>query len=133
MALMLVILDTKENKAMGRIRWLAVLPRIAGIGLIIFISLFAVDVFDTEETFWSQLGGFIIHLVPSLILVVVLLVAWKFELIGAITYIGIGFLYFLLTGGREHWSAYVVLSGSLFLVGILFLLNWISIKRKPKR
>ncbi|MDP2792436.1 MAG: hypothetical protein Q8O15_11850 [Rectinemataceae bacterium] len=118
---------------MGKIKWLAILPRIAGIGLILFVGLFSLDVFDTQESLWAQLGGFIIHLLPSLILTLVLFVAWKFELIGAITYMGIALFYYVLTGGREHWSAYAVLSGSLFLVGILFLVSWIFTKEKPKR
>jgi len=118
---------------MEKIKWLALLPRIAGIGLILCVSLFALDAFDTEESSWAQFGGFMIHLLPSLVLVLVLLVAWRFELVGAIAYVGLGLLYFLLTGGREHWSAYVVLSGSLFLVGVLFLAHWVSAKGKPKR
>ncbi len=118
---------------MGRRTWFSILPRIAGIGLIIFVSLFALDVFDTHVTLWAQVGGFIIHLAPSFVLALVLLLAWKFELIGAIAYMVIAFLYYILTGGREHWSAYVTISGSLFLVGILFLMDWIIYKSRSKR
>jgi len=57
----------------------------------------------------------------------------QFELIGAIAYMGIALLSYVLTGEREHWSVYILLSGSLFLVGVLFLAYWVSEKGKPKR
>jgi len=42
----------------------------------------------------------------------------------------LGAFYLIMFWGRFYWSVYVVLSGSLFLVGILFLVRW---KFKPRR
>jgi hypothetical protein len=33
-------------------------------------------------------------------------------------------LYLVIATGRLHWSAYALIAGPLFLVGVLFLLNW---------
>lgn len=66
------------------------LPRIMCILAIFFISLFATDSFAAELTIWQQLGAFVIHLIPSFILITVLIIAWKWELIGGLIFILIG-------------------------------------------
>lgn len=69
------------------IHWL---PRIICILAILFISLFAADAFETGLTIWQQLGAFIIHLIPSFILTIILIIAWKWEFVGGIIFIIIG-------------------------------------------
>jgi len=64
------------------VRMLHWLPRILGIMVILFISIFALDAFEPERTLWQQLGTLLIHLVPSFILLGILLIAWKWEFIG---------------------------------------------------
>ena len=66
------------------------LPRIICMLAILFISLFATDAFSPGLTIWQQLGAFIIHLIPSFILLAFLIVAWKWEYIGGIIFIIIG-------------------------------------------
>ena len=68
-------------------------PRILCILAILFISLFALDAFGDGKTIGEQLLDFLIHLIPSFVLLAFLLVAWKWELIGGIIFmlIGIGF------------------------------------------
>ncbi|MBT8327059.1 MAG: hypothetical protein KJP21_05005, partial [Bacteroidia bacterium] len=67
-------------------------PRIICILAILFVSMFALDAFGHGKTIWQQLGDFLIHLIPSFALTILLIVAWKRELIGGIlfTLIGIG-------------------------------------------
>lgn len=60
------------------------LPRILCIMAILFVSMFALDAFDPQLTIWQQIKAFFMHLIPSFILIVMLLVAWKWELIGGI-------------------------------------------------
>ncbi len=98
-------------------------PRILGIGFIVFISLFALDVFGEGKPLWEMVVGFLIHLVPSYILTAVLLIAWKWERIGGILYILMGILYLVLARGM-HWSAYLCITGPAFLTGILFFINF---------
>ena len=71
------------------IHWL---PRIICMLAILFVSLFAADAFDHGDTIWQKLGAFLMHLIPSFILLAFLIVAWKWELIGGIifTVIGLG-------------------------------------------
>lgn len=65
-------------------------PRLLCIIAILFISLFALDAFGHDKGFWTELGDFIIHLVPSFILLIILVIAWKWELIGGIIFTLIG-------------------------------------------
>ena len=65
-------------------------PRVICILAILFISMFAADSFTPGLTIWQQLGAFLIHLIPSFILVAVLILAWKWEKIGGIIFILIG-------------------------------------------
>jgi hypothetical protein len=58
------------------------LPRVLCILAILFISLFALDSFSPELTFWQQIAAFLMHLIPSFILTALLLIAWKWEYIG---------------------------------------------------
>ena len=66
------------------------LPRIICILAILFVSIFAADAFGPELTVWQQLGAFVLHLIPSFILLGFLIVAWKWEYIGGIIFIIIG-------------------------------------------
>jgi len=109
---------------------LVMVPRILGILFILFISIFAFDVFEEEGEILSMVLAFLIHLIPSYILIVTLLFAWRFELLGAIIYFGLSLLYVIITNGKQHWGAYLSISGTSLVLGILFLLDWIIIKRR---
>ena len=115
-------------------------PRVLGILAILFVSLFALDAFDNKLTFWQQISGFIIHLIPSFILLVFLLFAWKKELIGGIIFvlIGVGFSPFIY---KHNFAMNHSVSTSLLvlltitfpfiLVGILFIISHFLKKKKP--
>jgi hypothetical protein len=99
-------------------------PRLLSILFAIFISLFAFDVFGEGYGFWATILALLMHLIPTGIVLLVLALAWRWEWIGGLLFIGLGLLYLARFQG-QHWSAYVALSGPLFLIGVLFLLNWL--------
>ncbi len=81
-------------------------PRIICILAIALISLLAADSFGPGRSIWQQLAAFFMHLIPSFVLLAILLVAWKWELIGGIllTAVGLGlspFIY-MLNFKRTH-------------------------------
>ena len=100
-------------------------PRILCILFAIFLSLFALDVFGEGYSFWETILALLIHLVPVYIVVIVLVIAWRWEWVGAILFIALALFYLDWSWGRFHWSAYLVISGPLVLLGVLFLFNWI--------
>ncbi len=108
-------------------------PRIICILAILFISLFAADAFTPERTMWQQLSGFVIHLIPSFVLLALLILAWKKELIGGIIFTLIGSILspiiFQHNYNMNHstWiSLGIILSISIpfVLVGILFIVSY---------
>ena len=69
------------NQAVGRlVYWL---PRIMCIAFAVFVSLFALDVFQGGLGFWQTALLFSIHLIPTAVIVAVLIVAWRWEWVGA--------------------------------------------------
>ena len=60
---------------------------------ILFIGMFALDAFQPGLTIWQQLGGFLMHLIPSFILLAILLVAWKWEFVGGLIFTIIGLVF----------------------------------------
>lgn len=108
-------------------------PRIICILAILFISMFAADSFAPELTFWQQIGGFIIHLIPSFILIALLIVAWKWEYIGGIIFIvialGMSPFVFMLNYQRNHFSIgaslgiILMITFPFVVVGILFIIS----------
>jgi hypothetical protein len=114
-------------------------PRILCILAILFISLFALDSFSSERTFWQNTGAFLMHLIPSFVLLVILIVAWKWENIGGIILIIVGVFFcvliFNLNYNQRHFTLWQsirnvsMLCLPFVLAGILFILSH-SAKKK---
>lgn len=111
------------NKVMKQVLFWT--PRVLCILFAMFLSLFALDVFSEDAGFWEKILGLLIHLVPVYVVVILLMVAWRWEWVGAIAFIGLALFYLFQAWGREHWSTYLAISGPLIVIGVLFLLNWI--------
>ena len=107
-------------------------PRIICILAILLVSMFALDAFESDQSIWQQISGFLIHLIPTYILVAFLIVAWKWELIGGVLFslIGLGFAPFIYQH-NYHMNHSVWMSLGIILminfpfivVGALFMVN----------
>ena len=101
-------------------------PRVLCIAFAIFLSLFALDVFSEGLGWWKTILGLLIHLIPTAFIVVILAVSWRWEWVGGALFIAAGILYLSNPRTWHHPSWVVVIFGPLFLVGALFLLNWLK-------
>jgi len=99
-------------------------PRVAGILFILFISLFALDVFDMRLGFWETVAGLLIHLIPSILLTLAVVIAWKREWFGAVLFLGWAVWYLSSVRGFV-WSVYALVAGLPALIGLLFLAGWL--------
>ena len=114
------------------------IPRVLGILAILFVSMFALDSFEPGMPLLQQAEGFLIHMIPTLILGIFLFVAWKRELIGGIMFviIGLGLLpvIYMMNYQMNHsvWmslSIVLLINFPFIVVGILFiLLHFLKIK-----
>lgn len=122
-----------RNKAVKQSRkntksWMYYSPRVLTIIFILFISMFALDVFGNNYTFWQTVQGLFMHLIPSMIMIVFLIIAWKREWVGAVGF----FLFALIYIGmivRRPLEGYMlsyslIIAGPSIIVGILWWLNW---------
>lgn len=100
-------------------------PRILAILFALFLSVFALDVFAEPAPFWSTLLALLLHLVPSALVVLVLLIAWRREALGSVLFCGLAVAYVVWAWGRFAWMAYAFIAGPLLLIGLLFLFDWL--------
>ncbi|MCK9638702.1 MAG: hypothetical protein M0R39_02245 [Prolixibacteraceae bacterium] len=112
--------------------WFHWIPRVLCILAILFLSMFALDSFAPGLSVWEQIRDFLIHLIPSYVLIAILVVAWKWEKIGGIILmvVGLGFSpsIFLLNYHRSGsiWIALgivLVINLPFILTGALFVLS----------
>ncbi|WP_448376610.1 DUF7670 domain-containing protein [Fervidobacterium sp.] len=114
--------------------WLFWLPRILSIIVFLFIFLTSFDVFEEGKSVSDILIAFLIHNIPAFILLILIILAWKMEIIGAITFFTLGILHVLFTifgvfksDTVEWYNAIVwllIVSGPAFLIASLYLKGW---------
>lgn len=99
-------------------------PRIAGVLFVLFLSVFALDIFSMQLGFWGTIVGLFMHLIPSILLAIAVVLARRWEWIGAVLFLGWAGWYVSVMRGFD-WSVYVMISGIPALIGLLFLAGWI--------
>jgi prepilin signal peptidase PulO-like enzyme (type II secretory pathway) len=107
------------------------IPRILTILSILFMTMFSFDVFGGNESFGMKMLGFLIHNIPVLILIAILIIAWKWEAAGGALFILAsitGTLFFHSFSGNP--GSLIVISPFL-LTGILFILHYVFYGRNP--
>ncbi|MAT97213.1 MAG: hypothetical protein CL608_08735 [Anaerolineaceae bacterium] len=97
------------------------LPRVLSILFALFISIFALDVFGEGYNFWETLVALFMHLIPTFIIVIALLIAWRWERVGAALFIALA-IFFLVMSEGEGW----IIAGPLLLLGVLFWFDWLA-------
>lgn len=108
-------------------------PRILTILSILFMMMFSFDVFGGNEPFSRKLLGFLMHNIPVLILIAILIVAWKWEVIGGAVLIvaSIAGCIFFRTFSGNPGSLIVMLP--FFITGILFILHHVLYGRSSDK
>lgn len=109
-------------------RWLCFFPRILAILFAAFLMLFSFDVYSPGMSIPETLLAFLMHNIPVIILVVIIILSWERELIGAICFLIAGLFYMGLTGNealKHNTPLYISLGYSLFLSGPAFLIAFL--------
>lgn len=128
------------------VRILHWMPRIICIIAILFISKFAVNAFESYLTLWQQALLLLVHLAPALLLVGLLIIAWKWELVGGILFTLIGMAlapviyqhnYNMDQSMGMSLGFVLIIALPLVIIGILFILSFVKRRKyrmmNPKR
>lgn len=102
-------------------------PRVLGIGVCLFLSLFALDAFSGDKSAFEGLRDFLIHVSPMLALLFVVALSWRWEWVGGLVFTGLALAYGYLA--RRHLAWVATISGPLLVAGVLFLLSWSQHRR----
>jgi hypothetical protein len=99
------------------------IPRLLAVVLILFTSLFALDVFDEGMGGLPTLLALFMHLLPQILIAIALLIAWRRPMVGGILFILLsGFALFLF--GKPLLSpAHFMMTYPLVLIAILFFVQ----------
>lgn len=99
-------------------------PRIMCLVFALFTSIFAFDVFNEGISFWEVLFALMVHLIPTFVLLIVLVISWKHELVGTVTFLLLTIFYLIMTWGKFPLLNYIILCSPMVVISILFFLNW---------
>lgn len=101
-------------------------PRVLCIAFAAFLSLFALDVFGEGHGFWRTAMALVMHLKWPAVVAGILMLAWRWEWIGASLFTVAAVLYLRMALNRNHPDWALVISGPLVVVAGLFLANWLK-------
>jgi len=104
------------------------LPRIIAIVFAAFISIFALDVF-AEYSFPVVLWALLMHLIPTILLVVLLIIAWKWPKWGGMLFILLAIIFTLWFNLYRDLISFLLIGLPVLVLGILFLVDW-KVNRK---
>lgn len=96
-------------------------PRALGILYILFIAIFALDVFVPGRSLADLLLALFMHLMPNYLLALILFIAWKKECLGGWLFLLLFIVFSVLF--RNPAQTNLIVFGPLLLIGSLFLLD----------
>jgi len=125
-----LVVAWREHASLGQVspplaRVIHWAPRLAAILIIFFVSLFSLDVFEMEATPLELLGGFIMHSLPAIVMLVLLIFAWKRPAVGFVAFL-IAAALFAILFVRSIYSLpnLLLFVFPILLVAFLFYADW---------
>ena len=114
-------------------------PRILCIGAILFVSMFALDAFEAGIPISRQLLNFMMHLIPTYVLLVLLAIAWKKPYLGGILFAVTGIVMspfvYTMNYHRTHsvmtsLSIILMITVPFIVIGTLFMISHYQKRKK---
>ena len=107
-------------------------PRVAAILIIFFVSLFSLDVFEMEASPLELLGGFLMHNIPSIGMLVLLIFAWKRPVVGFVAFLSAAALFAIFfVRGIYSLPNLLLFVFPILLIALLFYVDWKWLKPQP--
>ncbi len=103
------------------VRWSA---RILTMLFAAFISIFALDAFTENIGFWPTAAALFIHLIPTCMVLMILLVSWRWEWVGGLAFTLLLCFYFMTKWGKIDLGGFVMISAPMLILAVLFFTAW---------
>jgi hypothetical protein len=126
-AIYVLLMGWHERSTLGKVsprlaRIIHWAPRIAALMIIFFLGLFSLDVFGTGAPPLDVLVGFLMHNVPSLVMLVLLVFAWKRPVVGFVAFLIAAAAFAIrFVGGSFVSGSFVLPNLLLFVLPILLI------------
>ncbi|MFC1790441.1 hypothetical protein ACFLZP_03095 [Patescibacteria group bacterium] len=108
-------------------------PRILAVSFTIFISLFALDVFNEGYCLPELLLALVMHFIPTFFFALVTYLSWRNPKIGGVVFIGLAILTVFAFDTYEQILSFLIITAIPLVIGILFLLNQKPTSSKEQR
>lgn len=101
------------------------------IGLLTLLSL---DAFGEGGKWYLIIAGFLIHLIPALLLVTILILTWNKTLYAGISFFVLALIFTLFFKTYQEPLSLLTISGPLFIASVFFILSeYVTKPKKVKR
>jgi uncharacterized membrane protein YidH (DUF202 family) len=107
-------------------------PRLAAILIILFVSLFSLDVFEMQAPPLELLGACLIHNLPSIGMLILLILAWKRPALGFVAFLVAAALFTVFfVRSIDSWPNLLLFVLPILLVAMLFYADWRWLQAPP--
>lgn len=100
------------------------IPRFTGLVFVLFLSSLAFDSITGYKSFYLMINSALAKLVPSLVLAIMLIIAWKEELLGGILFMLLFLVLFALIVSESPLLSDLIFYGPIFIIGLFFLIDY---------
>jgi peptidoglycan/LPS O-acetylase OafA/YrhL len=108
-------------------KWLIAATSI-GILYALALLVFASDVFSKDQSISQMVSDLCMHLIPTALVLLFVVVGNKRSLVGAIIFAIFAVAYIITGWSNMHWSAHVLIVGPLLAISILYVMAYKSMK-----
>ncbi len=133
----LLVVAWREHNTLGQVnpRLAAMIhwaPRAAAVVTILFLGLFSLDVLGMGGNPLQVLGGFLMHNIPAIVLVVLLVFAWRRPVVGFVAFLAAAvlFLFFFVRNIYALPNLFMFVLPILLVAG-LFYADWKWLEPQP--
>ncbi len=106
-------------------KWLLAATSI-GILYAFALLVFAADVFSKDQNISQTLIDLVLHFIPTVIVLLLVVIAHQRPLIGSIIFAVNGIVYIITGWDNLHWTAHLLIAGPLMLISILYIISYKS-------
>jgi len=97
------------------------IPRLLTLIIILFLSIFALDVFDGKDSLIKIIEALFIHMIPSIILLFLLILSWRYQKLSGILFILLCFIFTVFFHTYTNIINFSIISLPILIVGVMFI------------